>query len=68
VRCKAIVELISRFQRPYLFRVTVKGEPPHAQYRVYKIAGWTDDVVAREGLKRFEREMLHPMHILKTLL
>ena len=61
VRCHAIVDLISKVQRPYLFRVTVWGEPPHAYRRTYDIAGWNEDAAARKGLDVFTKEMENPL-------
>lgn len=55
-RCDATVDLISRAQRPYLFRVTVTGHPPHAFTRVYKVAAVDDDSAAMCGLQQFVKE------------
>lgn len=67
VRCDAIVDLISRAQRPFLFRVSVTGKPPHAHKRVYDIAANTDDAAAMKGLDLFQKEMSHPLRILDAL-
>ena len=63
VRCSCIVDLISRRQRPYLFRVSVTGEYPHNVKRTYDIAAASDDAAAMRGLAQFEREMSHPLSI-----
>lgn len=63
VRCSCYVDLISRRQRPYLFRVTVTGEFPHNVRRIYEIAAIGEDTAAMKGLQRFEREMSHPLRI-----
>ncbi len=55
VRCSCIVDLISRVVRPYLFRVTVTGEPPHAHRRVYPIAADSEDSAALKGLELFTK-------------
>jgi hypothetical protein len=55
-RCTATVELASRLYRPYLFRVIVRGEPPHAVDRVYKIAAWSEESAAMKGLELFVNE------------
>jgi len=68
VLCDAIVDLISRAQRPYQFRVTVTGKPPHAQSRTYDIGAVSDDAAAHEGIDRFVKEMSHPMRLLDALL
>jgi hypothetical protein len=47
------VDLISKVMRPWLFRVTVTGEPPHAFIRVYPIAAPDDDSAAMKGLELF---------------
>jgi hypothetical protein len=55
-RCTATVELISSVMRPYLFRVTVIGEYPHAHRRGYTIVADTDDSAAMKGLELFVAE------------
>ena len=55
-RCTATVDLISKVMRPYLFRVTVVGQPPHAYLRVYLIAADSDDSAALKGLELFVKE------------
>lgn len=57
VLASATVDLISRVQRPYLWKVTVTGLPPHAYVRHYDIAASTDDFAAQKGLEVFEHEM-----------
>ena len=56
VRAQAIVDLISRYQRPFLFKVTVWAVD-FPERRVYEIVALTDDAAAREGLLRFEYDM-----------
>lgn len=55
-RCTAEVDLISRVMRPFLFRVTVRGEPPHPYIRQYVIAADTDNSAALKGLELFCQE------------
>lgn len=57
-RCTATVKLISRVFRPYLFEVTVSGEPPHAYRVTYKIAAADDDSAAIKGIQLFTNEFL----------
>lgn len=56
-RCTATVDLISKVMRPWLFRVTVVGEPPHEGRRVYPIAAPDDNAAAIKGLELFVAEM-----------
>jgi len=63
----ATVDLISRHQRPWLFRVTVKGKAPSREIRVYDVAATSDDSAAFKGLELFQKDMLHPLHILSSL-
>lgn len=63
VLCHAVVDLISRRQRPYLFRVTVLGKPPHAFRRIYDIAAKSDDAAAHKGMDLFVKEFSHPLSI-----
>lgn len=56
VLCDASVELISRFQRPYLFEVTVTGLPPHLATRKYTIAAISDKEAAMAAIKLFVDE------------
>jgi hypothetical protein len=67
VLCNAIVDLISRVQRPYLFKVTVTGQPPHDITREYHIAAMTDDLAARKGIDIFVDQMTPSKSILKLL-
>jgi hypothetical protein len=60
VLCQAVVDLISRVQRPYLFKVTVTGQPPHAITRTYDIAAMTEDLAAQKGIDVFVQEMQSP--------
>lgn len=57
VLCNATVELISKVMRPWLFRVTVTGLPPHNCTRVYEIAAKSDNDAALLGLKIFSDQM-----------
>lgn len=52
-RCKAAVKLVSKFQRPYVFLVTVTGEFPHGYVREYPIAADSDDSAAIKGMELF---------------
>jgi hypothetical protein len=57
VRAQAIVDLISRYQRPWIFRVEVWAtQMPFRQ--VYEIEAASDDDAASQGLKRFELDVL----------
>ncbi len=64
VLCDAVVDLVSRVQRPYLFRVTVTGLPPHAVTRVYEISAKDDNMAAMAGIRQFVNEMSRPLAIL----
>ena len=55
-RCQATVDLLSAVMRPYLFRVTVIGEYPHAHRRVYSISADTDNSAALKGMELFVDE------------
>jgi hypothetical protein len=68
VRCQCVVDLISRAQRPYLFRVTVTGEFPHNVERIYDISATSDDAAARKGLDLFVHEMSHPLRIFGAMM
>jgi hypothetical protein len=63
VYCQCVVDLISRRQRPYLFRVTVWGQPPHTVRRIYDIAAKDDNTAAQKGIDLFVKEMSHPLSI-----
>jgi hypothetical protein len=65
--CEATVELISRVQRPYLFKVTVTGKPPHNWTRVYEIAASSDTIAAMAGLDKFVKEANHPLAVLGAM-
>lgn len=67
VLCDAIVDLISRVQRPYLFRVTVTGLPPHTATRVYTIASNDDNGAAMKGIQLFVKEFESMPTVLKLL-
>ena len=68
VRCNAIVDLISRVQRPFLWKVTVTGIPPHSHRRVYEITAKTDTLAAMAGMNRFMKEMSSPLHIYSAMI
>jgi hypothetical protein len=68
VRCDAVVDLISRVQRPFLWKVTVTGQPPHAITRIYEVVAKTDDIAARTGIANFMKEMTHPLHIFSAMI
>lgn len=57
-RCTATVKLLSRVFRPFLFEVTVAGEPPHPYRVTYKIAAASDDDAAVKGMQLFANEFL----------
>lgn len=42
--------------RPYLFLVTVQGEPPHAYRRQYKVAADNVNSAAIKGMEVFVQE------------
>jgi hypothetical protein len=65
VLCDAVVDLVSRVQRPWLFKVTVTGKPPHSVTRVYEIAAKTDNLAAMTGIEKFVKEMSRPLAILQ---
>ena len=67
VLCQCTMDLISKRQRPYLFRVKVWGQPPHDVTRIYDIAGMNQEVVANIAMRRFEEEMSHPLAILGAM-
>lgn len=56
VLCNAVVDLISRRQRPYLFLVTVTGLPPHVATRRYTIDAKDDNSAAMKGIGLFVKE------------
>ena len=55
-RCTAVVDLLSRVHRPWLFLVTVTGEPPHTVRRQYRVAAPDDSSAAMKGLELFVKE------------
>jgi hypothetical protein len=55
-RCTAVVDLISRVFRPYLFMVTVTGEYPHNCVRRFRVAAPSEDSAAMKGLELFVAE------------
>ena len=67
VLCNATVDLLSRVQRPFLWKVTVTGVAPYGHVRVYEFNAASDTIAAFLGIKQFEKDMLHPLHILQGL-
>ena len=57
VRAQCFVDLVSRFQRPFRFRVEVWGVDIPDR-RIYEIVALNDSDAARAGLTRFEHEMM----------
>jgi hypothetical protein len=57
VLCSCTMDLVSRVQRPFVFVVTVTGEPPHAFTRKYEIAAYSDDAAAQCAIDTFVKEM-----------
>ena len=55
-RVDVTVDLLSRVMRPYLFKVTAVGQPPHAQRRVYVIRSRDEDGAAMLGIELFVKE------------
>jgi hypothetical protein len=55
-RCKCVVDLISKVQRPFLFLVTVFGQPPHSVIRKYHVRAPDDASAASKGLELFVDE------------
>lgn len=55
VKATAIVDLLSQFERPFRFQVTVSGDefPYSNERRIYEIVAKTDALAAQEGIKRF---------------
>jgi hypothetical protein len=60
VLCHAVVELLSRVQRPYLFKVTVQGLPPHEKWRKYEVTAQNEELAADLAMKYFVDEMSRP--------
>jgi hypothetical protein len=68
IRCQAVVDLMSRVQRPYQFRVTVTGQDwPFQVSKVYDIAANTDEFAAREGIRLFCEAMSRPQPMLEIV-
>jgi hypothetical protein len=67
VLCQCTMDLISKRQRPYLFRVKVWGQPPHAETRIYDISGVDENSVANLAMRQFEKEMSRPLAILSSI-
>ena len=65
VRCRATLELASKLQRPYLWRVTVMGDPPHRYTRVYEVQCWSENTAAMSSIDRFVREMQSPLLVIE---
>jgi hypothetical protein len=61
VLASVTLDLISRRQRPYLFRAKVVGQPPHAYIRYYDVTGWHEDGAALKALEIFKNEMANPL-------
>lgn len=61
VLASVTLDLISRRQRPYLFRAKVVGQPPHAYTRFYDVTGWHEDAAALKALDIFKNEMANPL-------
>lgn len=59
VLASAIVDAIrpSTPQNIGLFKVTVWGQPPHDQTRIYEILASNQNSAAQQGIDRFVREM-----------
>lgn len=66
VLAQVTLDLISRRQRPYLFRATVVGQPPHAYTRIYEVTGWHEDAAALKALEIFRQEMANPLLLFMT--
>lgn len=47
------VDLVSRVMRPYLFRATAVGKPPHEHRCVYLIRADSDDSAAMKAMELF---------------
>jgi hypothetical protein len=67
VLCSCTMDLVSRVQRPYIFAVTVTGEPPHAFTRKYEIASYSDDAAAQCAIDTFVKEMSMQERILAEI-
>lgn len=57
VLASAVVDPVFEGQTRGMWRVTVWGQPPHDQRRVYSIAAKSDTLAAQEGIDRFVAEM-----------
>lgn len=66
VLASVTLDLISRRQRPYLFRAKVVGQPPHAYTRFYDVTGWHEDAAALKALDIFKNEMANPLILFLT--
>jgi hypothetical protein len=54
-RCTCTVDLISKVMRPYLFRVVVTGEYPHAYREVFTVSAPDENSAAIKGMEVFCR-------------
>lgn len=68
-RVDVTVDLLSRLLRPYLFRVTAFGKPPHEHRRVYTVRADSDDSAAMKGIELFVKEFTTaaPVREMETL-
>ena len=59
VLANAVVDIITPATPLKLgvFRVTVWGQPPYDQTRVYEISAKNDTMAAQQGIARFVKEM-----------
>lgn len=67
VLATATVDLVSKVMRPWEFKVTVTGKPPHNVTKIYRIRAPDDNAAAFKGLSLFEKDMSHPLSILQML-
>lgn len=63
VRAQATVDHLRNRQ----YRVTVTGQPPHNQVKIYTISADSDTEAAHIGINRFVKSMSHPFLILTAL-
>jgi hypothetical protein len=57
-RCTATVDLLSKYFRPYNFRVTVRGEPPHPYTMTIDVAAPSEDDAAAFGMQMFVKKFM----------
>lgn len=67
VLCQATVDLISRFQRPFLWKITVTGQPPHAYTRVYELNAKTPDDAAFKAMEQFKKDVSLTTNVLAVI-